>query len=137
MNTHRTTLISSAASDAHLPAAFAAELIAEAPWLDGTQELNEQLAEELLAAEIKRFNLSSMQLAEFIERYNALVQGTENPLAELQSEAYVAFGQALAPYGRADAFGEGDYWLVSDSFRGGSTNLHTAISGNSAFRKRA
>jgi hypothetical protein len=116
MKTHRDTLIETAASDAGLPSAFAKLLIADAPWLDGTEEVSEELGPELLAQEASAFNLSARKLDDFIERYNTLVQTTNNPHAVRQSEAYVAIAQGLIPFGRENGFGEGDFWLVEDSF---------------------
>jgi hypothetical protein len=116
MKTHRDTLIETATADSELPPGFARLLIKATPWLDGTQEVSEELALDLLAEEAGAFNLSQSKISEFIDRYNTLVLSTANPHSLLQTEAYVAMGQALAPCGRADAFGDGDYWLVSDSF---------------------
>lgn len=116
MKTHRDTLIETAAADSDLPPGFAQQLIASAPWLDGTEEVNEELGPDLLSDESIAFNLSRSKVAEFIERYNTLVQSFNNPHLLRRTEAYVAMTQALAPYGTADAFGDGDYWLVSDSF---------------------
>jgi hypothetical protein len=116
MKTHRDTLIEIAASDAGLPPAFAKLLIADAPWLDGTEEVNEELGPELLAQEASAFSLSARKVDEFLERYNTLVQTTNNPQAIRQSEAYVAIAKALIPFGKENGFGEGDFWLVEDSF---------------------
>jgi hypothetical protein len=91
-------------------------LLDGAPWLDGTEALSEELGPELLAEEASAFGIGSSKVQEFVERYNTLVQSHVNPHALRQSEAYLAIGVALAPHGRADAFGEGDYWLVCDSF---------------------
>ena len=116
MKTHRDTLIETAASDAGLPPAFARLLIADAPWLDGTEEVNGELGPELLAQEASALRLSAREIDEFIERYNTLVLATNNPHAVRQSEAYVAIAQALIPFGKENGFGEGDFWLVEDSF---------------------
>jgi hypothetical protein len=116
MKTHRRTLIETATADSNLPSEFASFLIEHAPWLDGTQEVSDEIAQELLAEPITAFKLPPRKVAEFIERYNTLFQSMHHPEELRQNEAYVAIGQLLAPYGRADAFGEGDYWLISDSF---------------------
>lgn len=116
MNTHRETLLREATNAASLPDRFAQLLIGEAPWLDGTEELNEDLGPELLAEHASVLNIATADLDRFVRRYNALVRASNNPHELRQSEAYAAFGQALSGYGREDAFGEGDYWLVSDSF---------------------
>ena len=124
MKTHRDTLIETATADSDLPPAFAQRLIESAPWLDGTEEVSEELGPDLLSEESSAFNLGRSKVAEFIERYNTLVQSTNNPHLLRRPEAYVAMTQALAPYGTADAFGDGDYWLVSDSF---STNTPVVL----------
>lgn len=116
MKTHRENLIETAVADSELPSEFARLLLDAAPWLDGTEEVSEELGPELLAEEASAFDLSRSKVQEFLERYNTLVQSFANPHALRQDEAYLAIGLALAPYGRADAFGEGDYWLVCDSF---------------------
>jgi len=116
MKTHRENLIETAVADSELPSEFARLLIEAAPWLDGTEEVSEELGPELLAEEASALNLSHNKVHEFLERYNTLVQSFTNPHALRQGEAYLAMEQALRSYGRADAFGEGDYWLVSDSF---------------------
>jgi hypothetical protein len=116
MKGHRARLIEAAAVNAELPLEFASLLVKDAPWLDGTEELNEEFGPELLAEEAAAFGISSGKVLEFVERYNKLVQSQSNPHGLRQNEAYIAIGQILAQYGRADAFGEGDYWLVADSF---------------------
>jgi hypothetical protein len=116
MNRHRESVIRTSVSDSGLPAGFALRLIDEAPWLDGTEELNEDLGSELLADDAAAFGVGRAKLLEFIDRYNTLVAAEANPHVLQQSEAYVAIAQALQPYGRADAFGDGDYWVVEDSF---------------------
>lgn len=116
MKSHRDVIIEKAVTNAELPPEFAQLLIQTVPWLDGTGEVSQELAPELFADEATAFAISSTKIQDFIGRYNTLVQATENPEAIRQTEAYVAIGHALEPYGKADAFGEGDYWLVSDSF---------------------
>ncbi|WP_200229843.1 hypothetical protein [Rubrivivax gelatinosus] len=116
MKGHREVVIETAVADADLPREFANRLVVNAPWLDGTEELNEELAPELLADEAFDFGVSLNKIRELVDRYNTLVQAHSNPHTLRQNEAYVEIGQALAEYGRADAFGEGDYWLVDDSF---------------------
>ena len=116
MKSHRDTLIELATADSSLPPEFARLLIEAAPWLDGAEEISEDLGPDLLSDEACAFDLKRSKVTEFIERYNTLVQSESNSQALRQSEAYVAVGQVLAAHGRADAFGEGDYWLVSDSF---------------------
>lgn len=116
MKGHRESVIEAAVAEAELPREFATHLMNAAPWLDGTEELSEELAPELLADEAAEFGFSLKKVREFVDRYNTLVRSHSNPHASRQSEAYVAIGQVLAKFGQADAFGEGNYWLVDDSF---------------------
>lgn len=116
MNSHRTTLIRAAVGDAGLPAEFAELLAAECPWLDGAEEVSESLGPELISEQAARAHLQPEHVHEFFSAYNARVQALANPFAPIQSEAYAAMAVALAGQGREDAFGEGDYWLNSDSF---------------------
>jgi hypothetical protein len=116
MTSHRATLIEAAAADSGLPPDFARHLIESTPWLDGTEELSEELGPELLSEETSIFNLGQTKVAEFIDRYNALVQSAANPQALRRTEAYATIAEVLAAYGTDDAFGDGDYWLVADSF---------------------
>jgi hypothetical protein len=116
MTSHRASVIETAVSDSGLPEELARRLIAEAPWLDGTDEVSEELAPELLAEDASAFGVSQSKLREFIERYNTLVCAEANPYVIRQSEACVLIGQALLAFGKADAFGNGDYWVVEDSF---------------------
>jgi hypothetical protein len=116
MKGHRESLIEAAAADAELPREFASLLVEDAPWLDGTEELNEELAPDLLAEEAAAFEISLGKVKEFVERYNTLVLSHSHPHALRQNEAYIAIGQILAPYVQAGALCDGDYLLVADSF---------------------
>ena len=116
MKTHRATLIETATADSSLPPGLAQMLIADAPWLDGTEEVNEELGPDLLADQANAFTLSARKVIEFIDRYNTLVQEASNPHSIRQSEAYVAIAEAFIPFGKENGFGEGDFWLVADSF---------------------
>jgi len=85
------------------------------PWLDGSSEVSEELAEELLSEVLESFGLRN-ELQDFVQSYNEHVRvtcGVDDPTRE---EAYVAMRRVLDQYGRNDAFGEGDFWLVEDSF---------------------
>ncbi|WP_140637588.1 hypothetical protein [Methylibium rhizosphaerae] len=124
MSNHRTALIRTAAEEACLSAEAAEVLIAECPWLDGVEEVNDSLGPELLSEQARSLHLSGKQVEEFFYCYNARVRAVANPLALVQSEAYAAMATALVGQGREDAFGEGDYWLISDSF---STRTPTIV----------
>ncbi|WP_280151973.1 hypothetical protein [Piscinibacter sp. XHJ-5] len=116
MSVHRDQLILAAVQDAGLHFEFAAALQAECPWLDGAAEVNESFGPDLLAEQATVANLSRGQVARFLHVYNARVRALTNPFEGLQSEAYAEVCTALVGQGRADAFGEGDYWVNEDSF---------------------
>ena len=116
MNTHRDSLILAAAKDSHLPDAFAVALQLDCPWLDGADEVSVELGPELLSEQATKAQLSQEQVERFLYAYNDRVRAFSNPLASLQSEAYAAMSAALVGQGRADAFGDGDYWLNQSSF---------------------
>jgi len=69
MNNHRAALIETATADSDLPPEFARHLIEQTPWLDGTEELSEELGTELLSQEASAFNLAWTKVTEFVERY--------------------------------------------------------------------
>lgn len=114
MSKRRESLVSAAVEDAGLPAALAHELVVECPWLDGEEEVSEELGPELLAEQVRRFNLSRKQVDQFLSGYNNRVRSFNNPQENLQSEAYAAMANALADHGREGV--GGDFWLVADSF---------------------
>jgi len=116
MSTQREQLIRGAVADAALPDATASVFLSECPWLDGTDEISQEIGTELLADVCTPSPLATSELRRFVEAYNERVRNIVNPLASVQSEAYSAVRSALRPYGREDPFGEGDYWVVSDSF---------------------
>jgi hypothetical protein len=116
MSTHRARLVVAAAQAAGLADRVASELVAECPWLDGEEEVGEELAPELFADVAKRLRLSSEEVARLVSAYNTRVRSYNNLYEYTQSEAYAVMAEALATEGRHGAFGEGDYWLVSDSF---------------------
>lgn len=116
MALHRDQIIRTAADAARLPETLSKLLLVEAPWLDGAEEVSGEIAVDLLAADAERFGVEQQSVEAFVSRYNALVRKAADPQVEKRSEAYVAVAEALAPFGREDAFGSGDYWIISDSF---------------------
>jgi hypothetical protein len=116
MSTHRERLVVAAAKAAGLTDRVAFEIVAECPWLDGEEEVGEELAPELFAETAERLSLSSAEVARLVSAYNTRVRSYNNLYEYTQSEAYSVMAEALASEGRHGAFGEGDYWLVSDSF---------------------
>lgn len=124
MRDHRSTLICAAAQDVDLPAEFAANVLDDCPWLDGTAEVAESIGLELLSEHALRAKLSSLQVEQFFLAYNTRVRAFVNPFVARQSEAYSQLCATLIGQGRPDAFGDGDYWVVSDSF---STRTPTIV----------
>lgn len=116
MGNHRETVIRSATTDSDLPEGFALQLIEDEPWLDGLEELSEEIAIDLLAQAASAFHLCTSQISAFVDRYNLLVRAVTQPDAARQNEAYALFAHTLRPFGQAADVGEGDFWLVDDSF---------------------
>ena len=116
MGNHRETVIRIATTDSHLPEGFALQLIEDEPWLDGLEELSEEIAIDLLAQAASAFQLCTSQISAFVGRYNLLVRAVTQPDVARQNEAFGLFAHSLRPFGRADGCGEGDFWLVDDSF---------------------
>lgn len=116
-------LLESCAEDAGAPAGLAASLAERCPWLDGTDEVSEEMALHLLSETFSGFSLGGPDIERFIAAYNARVSGVGSPLRSAQSAAYDACVHALAPYGEDDAFGEGDYWVFSESFAGPTPSI--------------
>lgn len=124
MSAHRDQRILVAVREAGLPAEFATILQTECPWLDGATEVSESIGPDLLAEQAARAQLSQELIESFFYAYNAIVRSASNPFEALQSDAYAEVCAALVGQGRADAFGEGDYWVNSDSF---STRMPNVI----------
>lgn len=116
MTTHRNDTILAAAVQAGLPSNFAAILQAECLWLDGEEEVSEELGPELLAGYRDQAPLSLEQINLFFDTHNAIVRSHSNLNEVIRSQAYAEVLTLLAEFGREDAFGGGDFWLVSDSF---------------------
>jgi hypothetical protein len=79
-------------------------------------EVSESIGLELLSGQALRWQLSQDRIRRFIYAYNRRVAAQANPVASVRSEAYAAMAAALMDHGREDAFGDGDFWLNSDSF---------------------
>ncbi len=109
---------------------FADYLSEECPWLDGESELNSELGTELLTEPFGSWGLQE-RVPAFVEAYNEFVllsSGVRHPTRE---EAYSAMRQVLAKYGQNSALGEGEFWLVEDSF---STEKPCVVVFDSTFR---
>ena|SRR5437764_10267916 len=124
MSLYRDQLILAAVREAALPAEFGAALREECPWLDAASEVNESFGPDLLSEQAARLRLSHEQVEKFFRAYNARVRALANPFEALQSEAYAEVYATLVGQGRADAFGDGDYWVNEDSF---STRTPTIV----------
>jgi hypothetical protein len=116
MSTHRERLVVAAAQAAGLADRVASEIVTECPWLDGEEEIGEELAPELFAETAERLSLSSAEVASLVSAYNTRVRSYNILYEYTQSEAYSVMAEALASEGRHGPFGESDYWLVPDSF---------------------
>ena len=116
MNAKAESTIRWAVAAASLPQAFAESLLVDAPWLDGVEELNEELILELLANVVSLHGIDSKDLDRFGRMYNQGVRTAANPHAAIQSQAYSEFQGTLASYGQEGVMECDDFWLISDSF---------------------
>ena len=91
-------------------------ILAECPWLDGTSEIAEEIGVELLQSAFGTFALSHPDIVSFLEAYNRFARGESEQSILERDSAYSEMAAALDRYGVESAFGDGDYWLVSDSF---------------------
>lgn len=87
----------------------------ECPWLDGESELDSEIGAELLAEHFGRWGLQE-RVPAFVEAYNEFVYASSGVRHPTREEAYSTMCQVLAKYGENSAYGEGDFWLVEDSF---------------------
>jgi hypothetical protein len=74
MTRQREILLHAATNEVGLPNAFAKLLLAECPWLDGSEEVNESFGPDLLAEQAAKLGVSHAQTEQFIYAYNALVR---------------------------------------------------------------
>lgn len=110
----RTFIITAAAKDAGL-GRLGALLANACPWLDGTEEVSPSLLAEAIVGAVTEPQLSLEQAERFLDCYNVRVARLLNPWVAIQSEAYLAMLEALDPFGRHEALGNGDFWIVDDS----------------------
>ena len=116
MTPDRAALLRDASKAAGLPEDFAAALLSDAPWLDAREEISEDLAPQLLADAAVRYDASLEQIRSFASNYNALVSTWRYPSADQQTQAYGDLARRLKPFGKESGMGDGDFWLVEDSF---------------------
>ncbi len=110
-------LLESCVQDAGAPSGLAASLAERCPWLDGTDAVSEEMALHLLGEAFASFSLGGPDIERFISVYNTRVGGVVvEPRRHAQDQAYAACLHVLEPHGEDDAFGEGDYWVSSESF---------------------
>lgn len=96
-------------------AGFVDALLEESPWLDGKSEVNDELAEELLGELFDQWELRP-RIPAFVGAYNEFVlvnTGARHPTRE---QAYAQMLRVLDSHGRNSPTGDGDFWLVEDSF---------------------
>lgn len=116
MDNHLEIMLHETVRNAGLSEHLVQELLTECPWLNGEDEVDHDIGAELLEAQIARFLWTPDQVERLLSSYNDQVIGFKNPHSEIQSEAYAAVLSALTGFGKEDAYGQGDFWLVEDSF---------------------
>lgn len=79
MTRHREVLLYATANEIGLPIEFAKLLAAECPWLDGHEEISEDLGPDLLVDQLAKQNVSRNQLEDFLYAYNARVRAHLEP----------------------------------------------------------
>ena len=97
---------------------MAEELREECPWMDFTDEISESIALELLGSDDKLAWCHICTPEELVDWYNKEVRRLENE-GNAESEANDAYGDLctlIEQFGVEDAFGDGDFWVVADSF---------------------
>ena len=91
-------------------------LIEQAPWLDGTTEVSEALAPQLLSEPFGSLSLGAAEIDLFISAYNKEVRAAAHPSPEAREAAYSACLRALAPFGKDYELGGRDFWVFPESF---------------------
>lgn len=74
----RELIIRTAANQAGLPVPFAKAVVAECPWLDGTEEVSESLGVDLLSEQVTNAGITLPQVVRFLYAYNARVRAHAN-----------------------------------------------------------
>jgi hypothetical protein len=97
---------------------LSAEIQNTHPWLDFKDELSELLAAELFDSD---FDLTWQKIAsqtELVDWYNKEVRRLQkmDQSTCTSDDAYTDLCRVVSCFGKEDAFGEGDFWVVSDSF---------------------
>ena len=116
MNNQRCAVLRSACEAARLPNALAELLAIECPWLDGSTEVSESLGPQLIAEQAAKVGLSATEADAFAPAYNAQLRTVEAPLRAMQAVACAEVCALLEGEGRADPFGNGDFWVMDESF---------------------
>jgi hypothetical protein len=91
----------------------------QAPWLDGSTEVSQSLAPELLSESFASLSLGTAEIYRFVSAYNADVRAASHPSPEMQEAAYTACLRALAPFGMDYELGGRDFWVFPESFADG------------------
>lgn len=98
-------------------AAFSLQLEENCPWLDFEEGVSEPIAEELISDAFKENWPAGIPVYEFVNWYNDKVARlTEYASPDEIAAAYTELCDVAAEFGKEDAFGGGDFWIVSDSF---------------------
>ncbi|HET9644565.1 MAG TPA: hypothetical protein VFP68_14705 [Burkholderiaceae bacterium] len=87
------------------------------PWLNTEEEVSEEIGIDLLREVLDQRWLNSVGAEEIIRWHNASVQRAhDNKNRRAGRDPYGDLCTLISKFGVEDAFGEGDYWVVVDSF---------------------
>ncbi len=106
-------------------ARLSAELHGQCPWFDFVHEVDTSIGRELLADVGNQPWSAHATADELIHWYNKSVW--QNSYARIRADelnaAYVDLCELIGHFGKEDAFGDGDFWVVSDSFSEGAPSI--------------
>ena len=97
---------------------MAEELREECPWMDFTDEISESIALELMGSDDKLAWRQICTVEELVDWYNSEVrrlENDENAVSEA-NDAYDDLCALIEQFGVENAYGDGDFWVVDESF---------------------
>lgn len=90
-------------------------LISDCPWLLSGEEISEEIGSDLIKEAVDPSILLLVSADELIAWHNGSIRMGRAVGADKNS-AYSSLRSLVAGFGVESAFGDGDYWVVSDSF---------------------
>jgi hypothetical protein len=87
----------------------------DCPWLSSEEEVSEEIGSDLIRAALDSDILRVVSVDELIACHNASARRSREVGVD-RAGAYHSLRVLIAGFGIESAFGDGDYWVVSDSF---------------------